>query len=86
MNNSSARLAANLRHLRLLNAFTQDTVGQMIGCTRYAICKYESGQRSPGAAQLRRLSKVYRVTIDDLINADLSGVFTTSPKKESTNG
>ena len=84
MNNSSVRLAANLRHLRLSNGFTQDLVGQMIGCTRYAICKYESGQRSPGAQQLRRLSKVYQVTIDDLINADLSGAFTTT-KKEPTN-
>ena len=84
MNNSSVRLAANLRHLRLSNGYTQNLVSQMIGCTRYAICKYESGQRSPGIQQLRRLSKIYRVTIDDLINADLSGAFTTT-KKESTN-
>lgn len=70
------RLSANLRYLRLVQDYTQGFVGDMIGCTRSAMCKYESGDRVPSTDQLRKLGYLYKTTVDDMLNLDLSGVFT----------
>ena len=70
------RLSANLRYLRLQYDYTQTFLGTMLDCTRSALCKYESGDRAPSTDQLRKLARVYHISIDDLLNADLSGVFT----------
>lgn len=72
----ATRLAANLRYLRLQNVHTQQTIADLLDCTRFAVCKYESGDRSPSVAQLRKLAHWYSTTVDSLLNDDLSGVFT----------
>lgn len=70
------RLAANLRHLRTKAEYSQQLVGEMIGVSRFAVSKYESGDRSPGTAGLRKLAHLYNTTIDALLNDDMTGRFT----------
>ena len=74
------RLSVNLRYMRLQAEFTQQFIASLIGCTRYAICKYESGDRTPSTMQLRRLAHAFKTTMDALVNEDPSGVFTEEGK------
>ena len=78
----ATRLAANLRWLRLNSGLTQQTIADLLDCTRYAVCKYESGDRVPNTNQLRKLAHLYNSTMDAMVNDDMSGVFT---KKEKPN-
>lgn len=62
--------------MRGQNQFTQQFLADLLECSRYAVCKYEAGDRTPSTMQLRKLAHVYKTTMDSLVNDDLSGIFT----------
>ena len=70
------RLAANIRYLRMRGDYTQEFIGELIGVSRFAVCKYEAGDRVPNNMGLRKLAHLFSVTVDDLLNEDMSGAFT----------
>lgn len=70
------RLAANMRWLRTQRDYSQQFVGELIGVSRYAVSKYEAGDRRPDTDSLRKLAHLYDVTIDALLNEDMTGLFT----------
>ena len=81
-NRRMTRLSANMRWLRVKNDYTQQFIADLLGVTRYAVCKYESGDRVPNTLGLRKIAHMYQITIDDLLNADMSGVFAREEPNE----
>lgn len=76
-------LGKRLKSLRLQNHLTQEQLAQKLGLTKSVISAYETGSRQPSYDVLVRLSRIFKVTTDYLLNVapqnqnqmiDLSGL------------
>lgn len=65
------QLADNLRYLRKKNGLNQDNMKQILNISRQAYSNYERCERTPDLDTLVRLSRLYNVSIDDLILKNL---------------
>ncbi len=61
-------LKDKLRELRTSMHFTQSFVGQYLNMTRQGYAHYEAGLRNPDYQTLLKISKLYQVDINELIN------------------
>ena len=57
---------SNLRAIRKANALTQKELGQKIGVTSQAVCKWESNQNKPDMITTAKLCLALGCTLDDL--------------------
>ncbi|PEM77222.1 helix-turn-helix domain-containing protein [Bacillus pseudomycoides] len=60
-------LGLQLKKLRESKNFSQEDVARKVGVTRQAVYKWESNKSYPDIDNLILLSKLYEVTIDELI-------------------
>jgi transcriptional regulator with XRE-family HTH domain len=65
-------VGSNLKYLRKKLGLTQDQLSVQVGINRPAIGSYEEGRAAPKIQVLQVLAKFYRISIDQLINVDLS--------------
>lgn len=61
-------IAENIANLRRAMKINQEDLAKEIGITRSSVGAYEEGRAEPPILVLKRMSKVFGVTIDDLIN------------------
>lgn len=59
--------AKKLTELRKFNSLSQEALAEKIGVSRQAISKWERGEASPDTDNLLMLSKIYKVSLDDLL-------------------
>ena len=59
--------AKKLTALRKYNGLSQEALAEKIGVSRQAISKWERGEASPDTENLIALSKIYGVSLDDLL-------------------
>ena len=59
-----------LRILRNQKGFTQDELAQLLHVSRTAISKWESGRGYPNIDSLKAISKLFSVSIDDLLSGE----------------
>lgn len=59
-----------LKRLRMRSGYTQAEVGMFINVTYKAISRWESGTGTPELGNLLMLSKLYKVTVDDILNCN----------------
>jgi len=59
-----------LQELRKQKGLTQDEVAEFLFVSRTAISKWESGRGYPNIDSLKRIAKLYSVTIDELLSGD----------------
>ena len=64
---STRSMAQRLRSLRAQNGMTQGQVAKRLGCHESAVSRWESGSRSPGAADLVGLADLFEVSVDALL-------------------
>ncbi len=57
-----------LAELRKKSGLTQSEVAEELGVSRQAVSRWETGEISPSVENLRRLSKLYGVPMDELVN------------------
>ena len=69
-------ISMNLKRLRKEHQYTQENVAEKINVSRQSIAKWENGESTPDIDTLIKLSKLYNVTLDNLINhsEDKSGI------------
>lgn len=60
-------LALNIKTLRKSNKLSQEKLAQYLGVSQTSIAHYEKGDRQPTIQSLIRLSKIFDVTIDELV-------------------
>lgn len=60
-------LGKNLLALRKEKGWTQDEVAEKLGVSAQAVSKWENGASCPDMALLPELSKLYGVSVDDLL-------------------
>lgn len=61
-----------LYSLRKSNGLSQDELAEKLGVSRQAISRWEMGTAEPSAQNLIELSKLFGVSIDELLKDDLS--------------
>ncbi len=59
--------AKKLTELRKHFSFSQEVLAEKVGVSRQAISKWERGEASPDTDNLLALSKIYSVSLDDLL-------------------
>ena len=62
----------NIKYLRKSRGLTQSELAEKIGVNRAMIGSYEEKRAQPKISVLQTLSAFFRISIDDLINTDLS--------------
>lgn len=60
-------IARNLVSLRLSQNWTQEEISEMLHISRQAISKWETGVSLPNLEALLELSKLYKITINDIL-------------------
>ncbi len=68
----SKQLRLNIKYLRKVRNLTQDQLADKIGVNRAMIGSYEEGRAVPKLPALQILSHYFSVSIDSLVNIDLS--------------
>lgn len=61
-----------IKYLREKKGLTQAELGQILSVQKSAISKYELGKVSPNIEVLRKLSNLFHVSIDDLLNNEIT--------------
>ena len=59
-----------LQELRKQKGFTQEELAEMLFVSRTAISKWESGRGYPNIDSLKRISKLFSVSIDELLSGE----------------
>ena len=62
------RLSEKLQKIRKDNNITQEGLADKLNVSRQAVSKWESGSAYPDTEKLIQISKIFNVSLDDLIN------------------
>lgn len=82
-------IAAHLQFLRKSHSYTQDELAKKLEITRQAVSKWETGATIPDPDILLKLSKLYGITINDILEpqvkpqriADFEEIITVSDQE-----
>lgn len=66
----NVEIANKLVNLRKSSGLSQEELAHKIGVSRQAVSKWERAESSPDTDNLIALSKIYNVSIDELLNTD----------------
>lgn len=64
-------ISENLRLLRSQHGYTMESLAEIIDVSRQTIAKWESGESYPDIENCAKLSRLYKVFLDALVNKPL---------------
>lgn len=67
-------LGNKISSLRKKSSLSQEELGELVGVTRQTISKWELGETSPDIRQAKELSKIFKVSLDELVNNDVGSI------------
>lgn len=73
-------LGQNILEFRKKKGFSQEQLGEKVNVTRQTISNWELGETAPNPEQLKSLSKILNVSVDELIDNDLENVILSKVK------
>lgn len=65
------KLGENILKLRKKSGLSQEELAEKLNVTRQTISNWELGETSPNPEQLKVLSKIFKVSIDELLDNDI---------------
>ena len=65
------KFCQNLKEARKSSNFTQKEIASMLNVVESCYANWEQGRTEPNIEMLRKLSNVFKINIDELINGDL---------------
>lgn len=65
------KIAEKIQYLRKTSNMSQDKLAESLNVSRQAISKWESGQNYPDIENIKLLSKLFDISIDQLVHDDL---------------
>lgn len=78
-------LSDNLKKIRKDNSLSQEQLADVLGVSRQAISKWESGAAYPEMEKLVQICQRFDVNIDDLLNKDIREIKSEEESKKSIN-
>ncbi len=67
-------IGKKIMDLRKKCGFSQEELAEKVGVARQTISKWELGETSPDLKQAKALSKIFKVSLDELTNNDIKDV------------
>lgn len=67
-------LGENILNLRKKNGLSQEQLGEKTNVTRQTISNWELNETTPNPVQLKMLSKALNISIDELLDNDISSI------------
>lgn len=67
-------LGNKIMELRKMNNLSQEELAEKIGVARQTISKWELGETSPDIKQAKTLSKLFNISLDELVNNDIKNI------------
>lgn len=68
------KLGENILRLRKKQGLSQEQLGEKIDVTRQTISNWELGETSPNPEQLKLLSKILMVSVDELLDNEIKSI------------
>lgn len=65
---ANEKLSVLLREARLAHGYTEQGLGELLGVSHAAISHWESGKQVPQDRQLRRLSEIFELALDQMVS------------------
>ncbi|MGN0683886.1 MAG: helix-turn-helix domain-containing protein [Oscillospiraceae bacterium] len=62
------RLSENLRMMRVKERYSLEDIAEIIGVSRQAVAKWESGESLPDIEKCVKLATLYKVSLDALVS------------------
>ena len=62
-------VGSGIKTLRESRNFTQEDLASKLGVSRQAICMWEAGKREPKTTMLKKIAKIFDVTIDEIVQS-----------------
>ncbi len=78
-------IAERLRELRKKAGYSQEQVAEMLGLSRQAISKWESGQGKPEIGSVIKLTEIYDVSADYILLGIENRIPASVPEKKKMN-
>lgn len=63
-----------IMELRKKKNLSQEELAEKVGVARQTISKWELGKTSPDIRQAKQLSKIFNVSLDELVNNDIKDI------------
>lgn len=67
-------IGEKILELRKKNNLSQEELAEKVGVARQTISKWELGETSPDIKQAKELSKIFKVSLDELVNNDIKNI------------
>ncbi|MBQ6135647.1 MAG: helix-turn-helix transcriptional regulator [Bacilli bacterium] len=67
-------IGKKITNLRKKNGLSQEELAEKVGVARQTISKWELGETSPDLKQSKELSKIFNVSLDELVDNDIKNV------------
>lgn len=67
-------LGKKIAELRRKNNLSQEELGEKVGVARQTISKWEIGDTTPDINQVKIISKIFNISIDELVDNDINNV------------
>lgn len=67
-------LGKKITELRKRNNLSQEELAEKVGVARQTISKWETGDTTPDINQVKIISKIFNISIDELVNNDINNV------------
>lgn len=74
-------MAERLQKLRRKNGYSQEQTAELLGISRQAVSKWESGQGKPDLDNLVRLTEIYNTSADYILLGTEKNMETPVPEK-----
>ena len=67
-------IGKKIMDLRKKNGLSQEELAEKVGVARQTISKWELGETSPDLKQSKELSKIFNVSLDELVDNDIKNI------------
>jgi len=67
-----SKISENIKNLRLSNNMTQEKLAEKLSVTRQTVSCWENGKSEPDIETLMKLSKIFDININELLNSEIS--------------
>lgn len=74
LGNDNMEIGKKITVLRKNNKLSQEDLAEKLGVTRQTISKWELGQTYPSINQAKELSKIFNISLDELVNNDIKNL------------
>jgi len=68
-----ANIGERIRQLRLEKGWTQETLANLLGVSRLAVARWETGERRPRKKYLDKLAAILGLPMEELLGVELKG-------------